>query len=189
MFLHASVILFTGGSCVPPTTYASRHTCLLPCIPPLPHMPPTRHACPPSTIWSISGRYASYWNASIFSKKGTLLITINFLKVCTAHNEHILINKLFVVSEIQYINEISLGLDMNMALVLIPSVRKIKLVEDPRFPWKLRKIDSRLGEVGGKGPINDNHLYTGVNTFPSTYKGTETVLSALAESSVSVNTS
>ena len=52
MFLHASVILFTGPACP--------LSCMLPC-----HAHPSAmHAPHPTTIWSMSGRYASYWNAS-----------------------------------------------------------------------------------------------------------------------------
>ena len=51
MFLHASVILFLGGMQAmhaPPAMHATCHT----------HTP---------TTWSMSGQYASYWNASLLS--------------------------------------------------------------------------------------------------------------------------
>ena len=79
--------------CMPPAMHTPCHACPLPhmlpcraCPPamhtPLPHMAPLCHAHPPAmhallpcmppaathaspTIWSMSGRYASYWNASL----------------------------------------------------------------------------------------------------------------------------
>ena len=87
IFLHLSVILFTGGVCLSAcldtpsradTPPGSRHP-----PPPLPRAdtfpgsrhplpeqtPPSRHPPPPeadSSIRSTSGRYASYWNAFLF---------------------------------------------------------------------------------------------------------------------------
>ena len=88
MFLHASVILSTGGTpathAPPPPHISPCHTCPspptmhapamhnpppcdahpMPCtsslLPCIP--PPATHA----TIWSTSGRHVSYWNASLF---------------------------------------------------------------------------------------------------------------------------
>ena len=75
MFLHASVIVSMGGM-------HAMHACPLPCMPPAMHAPPTTHAPPPPCIpptihgpchthtpmiWSMSGQYASYWNASLLS--------------------------------------------------------------------------------------------------------------------------
>ena len=57
MFLHVSVILLTGGG------YLTRH-------PPGRYPPPGRHppqAGTPPGIRSTLGRYASYWNAFLFS--------------------------------------------------------------------------------------------------------------------------
>ena len=65
IFLHLSVILFTGGS-------ASVHAGIPPDQAPPWHPPPTRHPSPPPrcACWEIrstGGRYASYWNAILFT--------------------------------------------------------------------------------------------------------------------------
>ena len=65
IFLHLSVILFTGGGS------ASVHAGIPP--PPGKHTPPgSTHPAPPpeadSGIRSMSGQYASYWNAFLFWK-------------------------------------------------------------------------------------------------------------------------
>ena len=65
MFLHVSVILFTGGSAPlhawvhPPLEQTPSGTRQHP-----PHPHPQRSAC--GEIWATSGRYASYWNAILF---------------------------------------------------------------------------------------------------------------------------
>ena len=62
MFLQASVILSTGGG-------GSLPQCMLGCqTPPGPGTPRTRHPPPEADarIRSMSGRYASYWNAFLF---------------------------------------------------------------------------------------------------------------------------
>ena len=72
IFLHLSVILFTGGSSLGRTPSAREN-------PPGParHPPPPRadttplaQTDPPPeadfSLWSMSGRYASYWNAFLF---------------------------------------------------------------------------------------------------------------------------
>ena len=59
MFLHLSVILFTGDGGVH-TSYYSDTPC-----PPGQTAPPGRHP-PPPRDGHCSGRYASYWNAFLF---------------------------------------------------------------------------------------------------------------------------
>ena len=65
MLLLVSVILLTGGRCLPQCMLGyhtpppeSRH-------PPGADNPPPREA--DSGIWSMSGRYASYWNAFLYN--------------------------------------------------------------------------------------------------------------------------
>ena len=71
MFLHLSVILFTGGVLSypwgrhPPLgRHPPRQKPLLGRHPPGKHPLCTVHA----GIWSTSGRYASYWSAILFKK-------------------------------------------------------------------------------------------------------------------------
>ena len=78
MFLQASVILLTGGGCLPQCMLGhppSRHPPWKQTPPeqtphPSRHPPPPRSRHPPpeadSSIRSTSGRYASYWNAFLF---------------------------------------------------------------------------------------------------------------------------
>ena len=57
MFLHLSVLLFTGGSATPRADNPPGQT------------PPDRHPPPRSACWELlatKGRYASYWNAHLF---------------------------------------------------------------------------------------------------------------------------
>ena len=58
MFLHLCVMRFTGGSCrhTPPGRHAPGQT------------PPWADTDPPPRYGHCSGRYASYWNASLFSQ-------------------------------------------------------------------------------------------------------------------------
>ena len=75
MFLHVSVILFTGGGPEAGTPSLWEQTTPLQAAPPgaeTPQQTPTpREQTPPqrSVCWkirAISGRYASYWNAILF---------------------------------------------------------------------------------------------------------------------------
>ena len=73
MFLHVSVILSRRGVramhapllCTPPSTHAPHHACPSATHAPCQTCPPPR--MPPPTIWSMSGRYASYWNAPLLT--------------------------------------------------------------------------------------------------------------------------
>ena len=87
MFLQASVILSTGGVCLsacwdarpppPEQTHPPGADTPLNQAPLTRHTPRTRHpppwASPPpsqeadASMWSMSGRYASYWNAFLFA--------------------------------------------------------------------------------------------------------------------------
>ena len=76
IFLHLSVNLFTGGFCLSAcwdTTPLGADTTTPPePDPPGPDTPPREQAPSPeadSSIWSTSGRYASYWNAFLFLLK------------------------------------------------------------------------------------------------------------------------
>ena len=60
MFLHLSVILFTGRWCTPLWSHPSRHP--LETYTPWTHT----HPWPPSPVRSTNGLYASYWNAFLF---------------------------------------------------------------------------------------------------------------------------
>ena len=71
MFLHLFVILFTGGGCLP-RCMLGYHT------PPGADTPQSRPpgADTPPRIRSMSGRYASYWNAFLFNNVTLLNQTI-----------------------------------------------------------------------------------------------------------------
>ena len=69
IFLHLSVILFTGGG-----GSASVHAGIQPAPPPGSRHPPGADTPPreaDSGIRSISGRYASYWNAFLLAKEAS----------------------------------------------------------------------------------------------------------------------
>ena len=51
-----------GGCAMPPAMHAP-----LPCMPLLPCMPPCHARSPSPDMWSMCGRYASYWNAFLFA--------------------------------------------------------------------------------------------------------------------------
>ena len=87
MFLHVSVILFTGGSAplhagiYTPPPNRGRHPSQTR------HPPGTRHPPQHSACWEIratSGRYASYWNAILslmfLSDFLSLSLSVNFLR-------------------------------------------------------------------------------------------------------------
>ena len=79
MFVHVSVILFTGG-CLPQCMLGYTHPLgrHLPWVgppgrhAPIPGQTPPGQTPPHSACWirSTSGRYASYWNAILFFSKG-----------------------------------------------------------------------------------------------------------------------
>ena len=77
MFLHVCVILFTGGG-----GSASVHAG----IPPWQGRPPGKADTVPRSacweIWSISGQYASYWNAILVNIKNVFLLV--YFTICTA---------------------------------------------------------------------------------------------------------
>ena len=85
MFLHLSVILFTGGGCLPhprvdtpladtlPAQFMLGYTppaqCMLGYTPPAQCMLGYTPPCPVHAgIWSTSGRYTSHWNAFFFKQ-------------------------------------------------------------------------------------------------------------------------
>ena len=78
IFLHLSVILFTGGSTwtgTPPDRYTplGRYT--------LPARYTPRAGTPPAGILSTSGLYASYWNAFLFDMFYRCIFEIFFLLI------------------------------------------------------------------------------------------------------------
>ena len=82
MFLHLSVILFTGGVCLSACWDTTSRIRYPPgaATPPPPKQTPPRSRPPTeadSGIWSMSGRYASYWNAFLYNVRVIIFVTKN----------------------------------------------------------------------------------------------------------------
>ena len=128
IFLHLSVILFTGGGAsvhagmppprttyppdyVPPRDYVPPQTTYPPglrttprdYVPPGTTYPPGLRTPPPpaadSSIRSTSGRYASYWNAFLFSDRFEIVSKGKLGEFCSkwTHQERLFIMNTFVI--------------------------------------------------------------------------------------------